>query len=174
MARADTAGAGTPAQESLYRAFVGPNAARYLAYFARRDAGHGWLAWHWPSLAVFYWALYRRRWGYAVTLAILAMVALFALVFHAAALANTGAEQVAAFATFWLGAGAAAVIVPPLITLPLYNRAARAAIAGTAHLGTADARLAALAQRGGTSRTALWLGLVVTLLLPVGLAVLGS
>lgn len=173
MAREDTAGGSRLSQDALYRAFVGPNAAGYLAYFARRDAGHGWLSWHWPSLVAFYWALYRKQWGYASALVALAIVGLFALVFHAAALANASAEQVAAFSTFWLGAAVAALVIPPLVTLPLYYRAASGAIAGTAHIAATDERLQAVARRGGTSRAALWIGLIVTCLLPVALALLG-
>ena len=164
-----------PTRDALYRAFAGRNAEAYVAYFTARDDGRRRLAWHWPSLlVVFFWALYRKRWGYALALALVGVLALFALVFHAAALANASAEQEAAFSTFWLGVAAAAVVIPPLVTLPLYHRAARAALARTASIAHTGERLAALARLGGTSRVALGIGVIATVALPFALALLGS
>ena len=169
-----TTGAHLPAQATLYRAFIGPNDGAYLGYFTRRDAGGSWLSWHWPStVAVFYWALYRKQWMYAVAFALTGMFGLLACGFHAAALANASEEQVTTFTRFWLGVAVAAFLVPPLITMPLYYRAARAAIARTAPADAAGDRVAAVARRGGVSRAGLWLGVLFTCLLPVGLAWLG-
>lgn len=174
MASDDTPGFRPSGEDALLRAFVGPNDAAYLAYFARRAAGRSWLSWHWPStVAVLYWALYRKQWVYAVACVLVGVFGLMAFVFHMAALANASDAQVTTFTRFWLAVAAAAFLVPPLITMPLYYRAARAAVARTAHLGEGAERRDALARRGGISRTALWIGVILTCLLPVGLATLG-
>lgn len=174
MASEDAAGSSTALQDALYRAYVGPKAAAYLAYFTGRDAGGSWISWHWPSMfAAFHWALYRKQWGYALSLVLIGFLGLLALVFHAAALANASAEQVTTFNVVWLLVAIAAFLIPPLVTKPLYHRAARAAIASTAHVDAAAERLQAVARRGGTSSKALATGLVLTFLVPVGLIVLG-
>ena len=94
-------------------------------------------SWHWPStVAVFYWALYRKQWLYAVAFALTGMFGLLACGFHAAALANASEEQVTTFTRFWLGVAVAAFLVPPRTAyLPQVPRLFSEPLADTVLLG---------------------------------------
>lgn len=66
----------TPAEEdALWRAFIGPNADRYLQQFKKFTRGPtpGFaLTWHWPAFLVdpFLWFLYRKMYLYAAVYAV--------------------------------------------------------------------------------------------------------
>ncbi len=66
----------TPADETaLWRAFIGPNADRYLQQFKKFTTGptpRFALTWHWPAFLVdpFLWFLYRKMYLYAAVYAV--------------------------------------------------------------------------------------------------------
>lgn len=62
-------------EASLWRAFIGPNADRYLEQFRQFTTGEGprfALTWHWPAFLVdpFLWFLYRKMYLYAIVYAV--------------------------------------------------------------------------------------------------------
>jgi hypothetical protein len=67
--------AATLDEGQLWRAFIGPNADRYLEQFKKFTAGGGQrfaLTWHWPAFLFdpFLWFLYRKMYLYAFVYAV--------------------------------------------------------------------------------------------------------
>lgn len=152
-----------PTREALYRAFVGPkHTDYYLRYFARRDAGGGFLSWNWPSaFAVFWWALYRRCYGFA-----------FGGWFAAFALATCGGFLYG-FAHGmvrppdrdslpWGGSvvGIVAAMLVGLIANGFYYRKAQRVLAETSTIADPTLRLALVAERGGVQPAWAWAGAI--------------
>jgi len=155
-------GSGQLTEEAMYRVIIGPkNTDYYLRYFARRDAGGKFMSWNWPcALLQFWWALYRKCYGFAFGGLVLTILfgfiagAIFGGI-AAAMGASANTIDIGSRLVGWIGGWFAAVFANGF-----YHRKARRLIRNTAHINDTTARIAELARRGGTTAVWLWIMLV--------------
>ena len=157
-----------PTLDAMYRAVIGPKHTDiYLRYFAKRDAGGGFVSWNWPALFVqFFWSLYRKMWGFAfggLALQIAGSVIL-TIVFGVLAAMLMPSAASAYMDNTARSMGLNASVFPAMLANGFYHRKVRRLIKETAHITDPDARLQQLARRGGTSSGWLWLfpGIIVS------------
>lgn len=160
---------GPASDEEYYKAVIGPgNQDYYLDRFLRFDDERKISpTWNWPAfLVTFYWLLYRKMWGLAAIYFLLPY-ALWLVSLLVGAVAGSAVGFVVSLGYF--GYLAAAFIVIPLYANGLYYRHCQKTIATVraATQGT-QRQLGELAGKGGTSRAA-----YVVILVLAGVAVIG-
>jgi hypothetical protein len=132
-------------KEAVMR-FVGPNADHYERWFSRMGSVRSptfRIGWHWPAFfAFFFWALYRKMWALA---AINLVGALFLM------LLTPPSWLWMMYSLLW-----------PLTAHYLYYRHIGGHIRKVRSLSRED-RSQYLAEKGGVSRAAMWIGIAVSI-----------
>ena len=155
--------------EEYYKAVIGPaNQDYYLDRFLRFDDERKISpTWNWPAfLVTFYWLLYRKMWAHAAIYFLLPY-ALWVVFWIVGAVAGGAVGFVTSLGYF--GYLAAAFVVIPMYANGLYYRHCRKTIATVrATTQGTQRQLGELAGRGGTSRAA-----YVVILVVIGVALIG-
>ena len=163
--------AGEPASpEEYYRAVLGPkNQAYYLNHFSRfDDEGKLSPTWNWSAfLVTFYWLLYRKMWVHAAIYFALPYM-LWILFWVVGAVAGSLVGIVGSLVYF--GYVAAVLVVIPIYANALYYQHCKKMIdtVRSTTQGT-QRQLGELAGKGGTSRAAYIVILVLTFVAIIGI-----
>ncbi len=130
-----------------YGEFIGPNLQRYLEQFEKFRIGGGGYAftWHWPAFLVpFYWALYRKLWGWAALFLVVDILAAIFIPFFSGTITHVGSAVVANY---------------------LYFRHVKRKVEAIRATSTDDVTAVERMNReGGTSILAVWAGIALLLL----------